>query len=152
FADSHVEEMETAAFRQALQTGTTYFSNPYYDKADSTVVWIIAEPVFGTSEKPVGTLSAIISLEELLNQIGEQSSNNKLVYVVDNAGNLLLHPQKSMMEQQVGSDHQLHPKNLSSSAIVSDYMRTRGKFSTVRVFSENANGKSFEILGAYAPV
>src|SRR5215471_8445241 len=55
FTDSHVEEMETQAFRQALQKGSTYYSAPYYDKVDSTVIWIIAEPVFGAaSDKPVG--------------------------------------------------------------------------------------------------
>lgn len=143
FQDPHVTEMEYDAFQRALQ-GESYAGMPYYDKQDDIVISLLAEPIRNDSGKVVGTLSAIVSLNRLLKIIQDESTGGKLVYVVDEKGNLLLHPK---------SEEMVAHKNLSESAIISDFIVTKGKFTSVRSYTEkDKDGDEVEILGCFAAI
>lgn len=141
FSDPNVTDLEYEAFQQAVQ-GKSYVGKPYYDVADDMVVLLLAEPLRNDDDKVIGALSVVVNLSPLVQMITEQSSrgaSGTKVYVIDSKGNLLLHPQKSMMQS--------HP-NLSSSAIIQDYQNAKVPLPTVRRYKE----KGVEILGSYSSV
>lgn len=141
FSDPTVTDLEYEAFQQAIQ-GKSYVGKPYYDVADDMVVLLLAEPLRNDDDKVIGALSVVVNLSPLVQMITEQSSrgaSGTKVYVIDSKGNLLLHPQKSMMQS--------HP-NLSSSAIIQDYQNAKVPLPTVRRYKE----KGVEILGSYSSV
>ena len=65
------------------------------------------------------------------------------VYVVDHAGKLILSPKKQDMQQR---------RDLSKTAIVSDFIRTQGRVSTVRLYEEKQGNKTLEVLGSNSAV
>ncbi len=140
FQDPRVPQLEYSAFQQAAQ-GKSFIGTPYYSKADDTAILVFAEPVRNQSGDTIGVVSMILSVDPLLEILSEQSVGGTQVYVVDSAGNLLLDPRKTEMES--------HP-SLAGSPIVSDYMRTGGRVSTVRPYEEKKDSGVTEILGSYS--
>jgi HD-GYP domain-containing protein (c-di-GMP phosphodiesterase class II) len=142
FQDPRVPEWEFEAFKQALQ-GRSYVGGPYYCGPDDVTILLIAEPVRNQEEETTAVVSVIVSLEPLVRILSDQSAGGTQVYVVDAKGNLLLHPKKTEMNAH---------RNLAGSAIVSDYLRTGGRLSTVRLFVETRDGKKTEILGSHSSI
>lgn len=141
FQDPEVTNLEYDAYQQAI-AGKSYIGNPYYDKADDMAIMLLAEPLRDSRDNVIGALSVIVSLDPLLKILTDKSSGGNFgtkVYVIDSKGNLLLHPQKSVMEA--------HP-NLSSSSLIQDYLKSTVVIPTVRPYKD----KQGEILGSYASV
>lgn len=142
FQDAQVSELEQEAFHRALR-GESYVGRPYYDKLDDLLLLVLAEPVLDQNDSIMGVITVVINAEPLWRILRDESSSGSKVYVVDSQGNLLLHLDKG--EMQPG-------RNLRDSAIVRDYLLTRGRVNTVRLFEEKKGDKITEIIGSYASV
>lgn len=142
FKDPRVNEMETAAFQQALE-GRAANLAPYYEAADDVCLMVMGQPIRNQDDEVVGAIVAVINMDPVLEIIGEGSAGGIKVYVVDSSGKLLLHPNKSRMQK---------PEDLSGSGIVQDYIKNKGRVITVRVYNEKRDGKVIEIIGSNAAV
>jgi HD-GYP domain-containing protein (c-di-GMP phosphodiesterase class II) len=142
FQDARVAEKEREAFNHALR-GESYIGRPYYDRADEIIVLILAEPVRDSADRILGAVTVVLSGEPLWKILQEESAGGTKIYVVDSQGNLLLHQQRVLMKEE---------RNLRDSAIVRDYLLTRGRVSTVRVFEEKQGERTTEIIGSYASI
>ena len=139
FQDSAVVALEKEAYNEAKE-GKSYLGTPYYNHIDDVPILVIAEPIRSRENRITGVLSVVMSVEPLWKLINEQSAGGRQVYVVDSEGNLLLHPDKEQM--QAG-------RNLANTAIVKDYLNTKGAVEGVLSYKEVQNGKEEEILGSY---
>ncbi len=142
FDDRSVLNAEEKAFNIAIQ-GKSFISDPYYIPEDSTAVILIAEPLKDASDNIIGVLSVIVSADPLLQILSDESVGAIDVYVVDQAGKLILSPKKPDMQQR---------PDLSKTAIVGDFIRTKGRVSTVRLYEEKQGNKKLEILGSNSAV
>jgi len=142
FQDSAVPDLEFAAFSQAV-AGKSYIGSPYYRSTDNVPILLLAEPIRGPGDKVIGALSVILSVEPLWKMINEQSAGGRKVYVVDSKGNLLLHPDKDVMQN--------HP-DLSKTAIIDAYSHSKGAVEGVVSYTEKRNGRDVETLGSYSSV
>ncbi len=142
FDDRSVINEEEKAFNVAVQ-GKSFISDPYYVSEDNKSVILIAEPLKDATDSIIGVLCVIVSADPLLQILGDESVGGIKVYVVDRAGKLVLHPKKQEMQQR---------PDLSKTAIVSDFVRTQGRVSTVRLYEEKQGNKTLEVLGSYSAV
>jgi HD-GYP domain-containing protein (c-di-GMP phosphodiesterase class II) len=142
FQDPEVTEIEFQAFSQASQ-GKSYIGTPYYNQQDDLPILIFAEPIRSGDDSVTGVLSVVISMEPLWQIINEQSAGGRQVYVVDSAGNLLLHPDKEQMQAR---------RNLSNTAIVRGYLDTKGAVEGVVSHTGEQDGNQTEILASYSSV
>jgi HD-GYP domain-containing protein (c-di-GMP phosphodiesterase class II) len=142
FDDRSVMNQEENAFNIAIQ-GKSFISDPYYVPEDNTAVILIAEPLKDASDNIIGVLSVIVSADPLLQILSDESVGAIDVYVVDPAGKLILSPKKQDMQQR---------PDLSKTAIVGDFIRNKGRVSTVRLYEEKQGNKKLEILGSNSAV
>jgi HD-GYP domain-containing protein (c-di-GMP phosphodiesterase class II) len=142
FDDRSVMNEEEKAFNIAIQ-GKSFISDPYYIAEDNTAVILIAEPLKDASDNIIGVLSVIVSADPLFQILNDESVGAINVYVVDRAGKLILSPKKQDMQQR---------RDLSKTAIVSDFIRTQGRVSTVRLYEEKQGNKTLEVLGSNSAV
>jgi HD-GYP domain-containing protein (c-di-GMP phosphodiesterase class II) len=142
FDDRSVLNAEEKAFNIAIQ-GKSFISDPYYIPEDSTAVILIAEPLKDASDNIIGVLSVVVSADPLLQILSDESVGAIDVYVVDQSGKLILSPKKPDMQQRA---------DLSKTAIVGDFIRTKGRVSTVRLYEEKHGDKKLEILGSNSAV
>ena len=133
FRDPNVPDLEFQGFSQA-KDGKSYVGTPYYNQTDDIPILLFTEPI-RSGDRVVGVLSVIITVDPIWKLINEHSAGGRQVYVVDSAGNLVLHPKKEEMEAR---------KNLSSNAIVSEYLDKRGAVEGVV--------QRADILGSYSSV
>ncbi len=142
FDDRSVMDEEEKAFNIAIQ-GKSFISDPYYIAEDNTAVILIAEPLKDASDNIIGVLSVIVSADPLFQILNDESVGAINVYVVDHDGKLILSPKKQDMQQR---------RDLSKTAIVSDFIRTQGRVSTVRLYEEKQGNKTLEVLGSNSAV
>ncbi len=142
FDDRSVMNEEEKAFNIAIQ-GKSFISDPYYIAEDNSAVILIAEPLKDASDNIIGVLSVIVSADPLFQILTDESVGAINVYVVDHAGKLILSPKKQDMQQR---------RDLSKTAIVSDFIRTQGRVSTVRLYEEKQGNKTLEVLGSNSAV
>lgn len=142
FDDRSVINEEEKAFNIAIQ-GKSFISDPYYIPEDNTAVILIAEPLKDASDNIIGVLSVIVSADPLFQILNDESVGAINVYVVDHAGKLILSPKKQDMQER---------RDLSKTAIVSDFIRTQGRVSTVRLYEEKQGNKTLEVLGSNSAV
>jgi HD-GYP domain-containing protein (c-di-GMP phosphodiesterase class II) len=142
FDDRSVMNQEESAFNIAIQ-GKSFISDPYYIPEDNTAVVLIAEPLKDASDNIIGVLSVVVSADPLLQILSDESVGAIDVYVVDPSGKLILSPKKQDMQQR---------PDLSKTAIVGDFIRNKGRVSTVRLYEEKQGNKKLEILGSNSAV
>jgi HD-GYP domain-containing protein (c-di-GMP phosphodiesterase class II) len=142
FDDRSVMNQEENAFNIAIQ-GKSFISDPYYIPEDNTAVILIAEPLKDASDNIIGVLSVAVSADPLLQILSDESVGAIDVYVVDPSGKLILSPKKQDMQQR---------PDLSKTAIVGDFIRNKGRVSTVRLYEEKQGNKKLEILGSNSAV
>lgn len=142
FDDRSVMNQEENAFNIAIQ-GKSFISDPYYIPEDNTAVILIAEPLKDASDNIIGVLSVVVSADPLLQILSDESVGAIDVYVVDPSGKLILSPKKQDMQQR---------PDLSKTAIVGDFIRNKGRVSTVRLYEEKQGNKKLEILGSNSAV
>lgn len=142
FDDRSVMNQEENAFNIAIQ-GKSFISDPYYIPEDNTAVILIAEPLKDASDNIIGVLSVVVSADPLLQILSDESVGAIDVYVVDPSGKLILSPKKQDMQRR---------PDLSKTAIVGDFIRNKGRVSTVRLYEEKQGNKKLEILGSNSAV
>ncbi len=138
FDDGSVRIEEEKAFNNAIQ-GKSYIGGPFFISEQDRTVLLVAEPLTDSTGNMIGVLCVIVSADPLMQIIADESVGGISVYVVDPNGRLVLHPKKTEMQQR---------RDLSKTAIVSDFIRTRGRVSTVRLYEEKQGGKTTEVLGS----
>jgi HD-GYP domain-containing protein (c-di-GMP phosphodiesterase class II) len=142
FDDGSVRNEEEKAFNTAIQ-GKSYIGGPFYVSEQNRTVLLFAEPLVDSADNIIGVLCVIVSADPLMQILSDESVGGISVYVVDPKGQLVLHPKKTEMQQR---------RDLSKTAIVSDFIRTRGKVSTVRLYEEKQDNKTIEVLGSNSAV
>lgn len=94
-----------------------------------------------------GMLAAVVSLDGILRRLQEASVRGRVVFVVDNAGHIVAHPETSMYVP--GTDAKAGSDIVTQVTMLPKELRTT---ETVRQFMMVENGRQVPMIGTYSTI
>ena len=93
-------------FQTAIKTGTTTISDPLISRLTGKPGIAIAEPIRKNDQTISGMLIVTVDLQKLINRIaGTKIGSTGYAYVVNKQGRVLIHPDRSLVENAENFSH-----------------------------------------------
>ncbi len=143
--DPFVSKALQRAFTTCLQS-LVFRSDPLAIGSDNRPAFVMAVPLEVNAQFS-GMLAAVVSLDGVLRRLQETSVRGRMVYVVDQSGHIVAHP--DMRQFVPGSDARPGSPVVSLVIGLPKGLRTT---QTLRQFTALENGHQVEMVGTYSTV
>ena len=130
----------------ACQQSLVFRSDPLAFGKDNRPAIVMAIPL-QVDDQYGGMLAAVVSLDGILRRLQEASVRGRIVFIVDNEGHIVAHPDTSMYVP--GTDAKAGSDIVAQVTMLPKELRTT---ETVRQFMMQVNGRQISMIGTYSTI
>jgi len=130
----------------ACQQSLVFRSDPLAFGKDNRPAFVMAVPL-QVDDQYGGMLAAVVSLDGILRRLQEASVRGRVVFVVDEEGHIVVHPDTSLYVP--GTDAKAGSDIVTQVTMLPKELRTT---ETVRQFMMQENGKQIPMIGTYSTI